>query len=104
MWSALLLRGHLLELGLAHVGLRLLAFALALELGAHELALLLRPGRHPSPPSPPPRAGHLSTGWDAGRRGRGVTDPQSLAAVSQPRFAAPRISGTATTSPATVPT
>src|SRR5690242_3157880 len=49
--SSLLLRGHLLELGLAHSGLRLLAFALALELGAHELALLLRLRRHRKPPS-----------------------------------------------------
>src|SRR6476659_213258 len=40
------LAGHLLQLRLAHVGLGLLAFALALQLGAHEAPLLLRPGRH----------------------------------------------------------
>src|SRR5262245_56246542 len=45
------LRGPLLELGLAHAGLRLLALALALELGAHEPALLLGLGWHARPPS-----------------------------------------------------
>src|SRR6266705_3384085 len=38
---ALLLAGELLQLFLAHAGLRLLACALAGQLGAHELALLL---------------------------------------------------------------
>src|SRR5262245_25808670 len=45
-----LLAGHLLELGLAHPSLRLLAFAFPLELGAHEASLLLGLRRHRVPP------------------------------------------------------
>src|SRR4051794_33456619 len=62
----LVLARHLLELVLAHPRLCLLALALALQLGAHELSLLLGLGRHRMPPFGAPSS------W-RGREHRSVT-------------------------------
>src|SRR5687767_8595165 len=69
---ALGLAREVLELLLAHPRPGLLAFALALELGAHEPALLLALGWHRSPPvalTVPPIASraHCGTGRHRGR-------------------------------------
>ena len=98
--SALLLRGHLLELGLAQSGLGLLALALALQLGAHELALLLRLRRHPNLLLPPRFGDHLRPRCGGRRRGRSTPEAPGACGRLSADVGRPQDSGIATAKPA----